>query len=308
MASEPKSVVRKEDHMPSQYVVVQYVPDPIADERINVGVIAYDTNGGHAVRAQFLHEWSRVRRFGGEDIRFLKDFALSVQRAVGVQAAALAAGYEPKGEALDRQAIERMAKRWQESIQFTAPRGSLKSADNLLREAVQRFLSESVQIAEKRRDRQAAVNLARSRVRSAVKHLVGGEAAESLTKPNYELPGAKAQHAFDVAVANGVPYLAAHAVSLEGNESKQLLTQLDALAWMLDDTHALRTDLPLGVVMLPPREGSSQFERLDKIRVERTELYQALGAKVLREDEVESWAASALEPTLTALTRGQGAN
>ena len=59
--------------MTSHYSIVQYVPDPIADERINVGVIATGENG--TVRVRFLGHWQRVHQFGRGDVSFLQEFA-----------------------------------------------------------------------------------------------------------------------------------------------------------------------------------------------------------------------------------------
>jgi len=51
--------------MVSRYSIVQYVPNPIADQRINIGVLAFDDN---RVCVRFLSNWERVKRFGMEDI------------------------------------------------------------------------------------------------------------------------------------------------------------------------------------------------------------------------------------------------
>jgi hypothetical protein len=278
--------------MASFYTVVQYVPDPISDERINIGVIAY---AGTIVRSQFLTEWRRVKSFGGEDVQFLKDFARRLQRAVARQAE----GLPVEGGPVNAASLERWIGSWHNSIQFTPARASLRSPDALLREGVQRFLSEPVRAAEEAgpRDHQDARDLTTSRVRRAVHDLVG-DVAESLTRQRYPLDGAKSRHTFAVAVANGVPYLAAQAVSLERGASKQLITTLDAIAWTVSDTHAQYNALPLGVVMLPARETSPHFADLDQLRAERKALYQELGADVLLEDEVEGWAKSVLQGVL----------
>ena len=55
--------------MVSRYSIIQYVPNPIADERINIGVVAFNED---AVRTHFLSNWERVRYFGMEDTEFLK--------------------------------------------------------------------------------------------------------------------------------------------------------------------------------------------------------------------------------------------
>jgi hypothetical protein len=58
--------------MASRYSVIHYVPNLIADERINIGVIAFNNN---VVRIRFVKNSQRVRHFGMEEIDFLKDFA-----------------------------------------------------------------------------------------------------------------------------------------------------------------------------------------------------------------------------------------
>ena len=49
--------------MPSRYSIIQYVPNPIADERIHIGVLAFDEN---LVKVSFLKNWQRVKDFGGD--------------------------------------------------------------------------------------------------------------------------------------------------------------------------------------------------------------------------------------------------
>ena len=59
--------------MASRYSVIQYVPNPIADERINIGVLAFNEQ---VVKVHFLSRWDRVRDFGQvKDIDFLQNFA-----------------------------------------------------------------------------------------------------------------------------------------------------------------------------------------------------------------------------------------
>jgi Protein of unknown function (DUF3037) len=67
-----------ETAMPGYYSVVQYLPDPVTDERVNIGVITYGDGG---IRCRFLRTWTRVRMFGGEDVSFLREFAAGVTQA-----------------------------------------------------------------------------------------------------------------------------------------------------------------------------------------------------------------------------------
>lgn len=59
--------------MVSRYSVIQYVPDAIANERINIGVLVFDEQ---VVRVKFLSKWNRVVHFApNSDISFLMDFS-----------------------------------------------------------------------------------------------------------------------------------------------------------------------------------------------------------------------------------------
>src|ERR1700682_5257485 len=98
--------------MPSHYSIVQYVPDPISDERINVGVIA--TGDGGAVRVRFLNHWQRVRQFGLRDVSFLQDFARRIE--IGQRELNLS------GDEWSEPILRRLSSEWIQSIQLTEPR------------------------------------------------------------------------------------------------------------------------------------------------------------------------------------------
>jgi hypothetical protein len=194
--------------------------------------------------------------------------------------------------------IRRWAGSWRNSIQFTQPRSSVHAPEALLQESVNLFLSEPALGAERPRGHQQVVALTKTGVRVAVKSYVGS-ASEKLTQENYEVPGIRQRKPFfDVAVANGLPYLAVQAVSLEVRGNRLLHNALDAIAWSIADTREIMPILPMGVVMLPPREGSPDFEALNSIQHERAIEYEELGATVLPPDSVEDWAKMALAPAL----------
>jgi hypothetical protein len=104
----------------SFYIIVQYVPDPIIDERINIGVLVL---GDGQVRSRSLKNWNRVRHFAEKDIGFLKDFVKEV-------------GF------WDEARVRRMAGRSSGTLQLTAPRASLLPADELLPDTAKCFLRE----------------------------------------------------------------------------------------------------------------------------------------------------------------------
>lgn len=116
--------------MPSKFSIIRYVPNPIAAEQINIGVVAFDAN---RIKARFLHSWDRVRAFGAEDPTFLRDFAETFSKEIKVAQPLLYEAGRPK-------LIERIAARWTHSIQFSEPRASLLSVDDLLKDIASRVL------------------------------------------------------------------------------------------------------------------------------------------------------------------------
>ena len=272
--------------MASRYSIIQYVPNPIADERINIGVLAFDED---QVKVHFLSRWDRVRCFGATgDISFLRDFAHEMQTAV--QAGLLFPGDEPSH--LPRhERLAKLAKGWINSIQFTEPCGSLATVDSLLEDTVNAYLLEIVPEKRKLRDRQAAAQVAMSHIRQVVRQRFGDHKAKELIRKDYELKGGRKEHRFDVTVANGRPFLAAHGISFEIQTPETLI---DSLAFMILDVKAANAEFPVGIVTLPPQPGSHDYKRLNQVYQKTAKTYEDMGAKVLQETEVESWVSEGL--------------
>jgi hypothetical protein len=107
--------------MPSFYFVAQYVPDQVADERINFGVFAC---GEGRTLYRFLRDWRRVEAFAdGGPTGFLREFAAD------------AASW-------DEVALRECAAKWRHSIQITPARGSLLPPESLLERMARAFLRE----------------------------------------------------------------------------------------------------------------------------------------------------------------------
>ena len=113
--------------MPSQYTIVQYLPNPISGERINIGAIAFDSQ---TTLVYFLKSWDRVKAFAGQDrdIGFLHYFVERITR-------------ETEEGKLKPHNIIQMTKNIN-SIQLTEPYWSLESVEVLLSEIVRDFLVE----------------------------------------------------------------------------------------------------------------------------------------------------------------------
>lgn len=54
----------------TQQIVVQYIPDIVRDEKINIAVVVVDSS---QISRAFTSNWLRVEVFAGHDIQFLKE-------------------------------------------------------------------------------------------------------------------------------------------------------------------------------------------------------------------------------------------
>ena len=124
--------------MTSYYSIIQYVPNPIANERINIGVLIFDEK---EIKVKFLKNWKRVKNFCMGDIAFLRDFESQMQEAVSQ-------GLLFPGDSLldqpRQERLQRVSENWMNSIQFTEPNFSLKPLDKLLEDSIKKYLIEPV--------------------------------------------------------------------------------------------------------------------------------------------------------------------
>jgi Protein of unknown function (DUF3037) len=268
---------------------IQYVPDPIADERINVGVLVIDAEG---ITSRFVRTWDRVKSFGGADVAFLRDFARKVE-AIGGPHPALP--IDPNG--ITEDLLATAPGKWKNSIQITHPRASTLCGGDLLDEVARRFLRERV--PQKRvRDRRAAAAIAAASLGQALLN-EGLRKPEKYVHRNYEIEGRFEDHSFDVALANGALGLGVLAMSFESGNATQLRREVQATAWTIDDVLREHRDLPLAVVALPPRSRSKTYDHA-------VELFGELGADVVPEHEIEAWAEEAAEQADFRHTRTLG--
>jgi hypothetical protein len=273
--------------MVSKYSVVQYLPDPLIDERINIGVVAFS---GDETRIRFLHSWNRVEKFALSNIDFVKEFSVQAYQEIPSQ---LILSEEDKDINLVEARFNSIFGNSINCIQFTQPKASLKSLDELVLYASQRFLVEpKSQKVIKPRDRQDAKKATVSGIRNA---LIKNDAKE-LLKTKYDLLGSRAKHNFDVVAANGKPLLAAHGISFEINEPRLVL---DALAYRIGDVKLDNSHFPIAVVILPPLESAASYEQLLHSYDEAVSVYKNMGADVLLEGQISDWASNIIEPTLS---------
>lgn len=272
--------------MASRYIVVQCVPDVVADERINIGVVAAD---GAVVRSAFLGSWERVRRFVGSDISYLQRFAEAVGSAHDRPLTLQGLG---ENTALDEPALLEMAKDWHYSIQFTAPRASTLSPVVFIERMSGRFLKGTPRMLSGYRDRKAAGSLVIRAVRGVLEARLGNGVRPFL-RTKASIRGELDHHRFDIAVGNGRALMAAQGMSFEIPDSGRLVRSYAQAAWAADDIRKRSPTMRLGIMALPPRPGMVGYSEATESFARADQVLGALGAPLIPESQFEQWVTDA---------------
>jgi hypothetical protein len=274
--------------MVSRYSVIQYVPNPIADERINIGVVAFNSD---VIQVRFVNNWERVRQFGVRDIEFLKDFAQQISNDArnGIILAS-----ENLNGLSNEELILRVSEKWINSIQFTSSRVSLYTVDELLEYIADTYLhkqSSNIERKSENRDRQSASRILKSKTRELIRQKFP-HTAKDWIKNNYELLGNTLNNKFDVVIGNGKPYFAAHSISFEV-QTTDMLTE--AISWRILNVKKHQSDLPLGIFVLPPKEEQDHYRQIEKTYEKTIQDYKTIGAEIVEENQLEKWLSEQIE-------------
>jgi hypothetical protein len=260
--------------MPSRYTLIQYRPDPASDERLNIGVIAWDAEGAHVV---FVESWEHVRLFGGQDVAFLREFAQSVQDRLPEEMA-------PIVEELTEELVQQWIGDLAHGVQLSPVEGAQEGAGKLISSLAARFLYSPSPRPKKRRGRRAAASHAYRAIKTALqKQPIGAGLLARLHRP---LAGKLGEHVFDVVLANDKPLAAVGAISFETRSKANLQREVDAIAWALDDVRHLDKDMPLAVFVLPPTNPAAE-----QVFRAASKTFKALGAEVMKDEAaIGRWA------------------
>jgi len=275
--------------MLSSYSIVRYVPDPIADERINIGVIVV---GEGVMRTRFIEDWRRIQQFGAEDISFLHDFVHDLEKVTNTW----------QVESDDKQdwsidTLTKLSAGWINSIQISTPRASLRTPDELLREISGIFLRErsrtdvaTIRVENDLRERESrpftkrdVVMLATREVETALANRFG-DRFERIVKRNSPVRGRVEEHDFDIVGENGHVLFAANGLSFDGRDTPSRLRDIDATAWAIDDVRKEDADIALAIIVRPPQSTSKLYARTERI-------FPNLGAEIVTDDHIDEWAA-----------------
>lgn len=247
--------------MTTFFSVIKYVPDPIASESINIGVVVFGV--GEPI-FRFTNNWKRAYTFGKVETSFLREFADEIQNKQ--------LGIFGETRQWNEPSLVKVLSRWNNSIQFTSPRASIKSPVDLLGEVSQLYLGASVtettnklrNVHSHRYDRKYALNQTIKMFRDAVNQKYGPAVAKAIVKRKSILVGKISDHDFDVVIENGAPYLAAYAISFRVGEALSLRKDVDAAAFAVEDIRKKSKKIELGIVAVPPSGSSDVYDRAKK--------------------------------------------
>jgi hypothetical protein len=273
--------------MTAHFSVVQYVPDAVADERINIGVIAVGDGG---IRCRFLRDWERVERFGGRNVAFLKDFARSVQETVVDQNRLL-----PVAPPLNLNILEHMATGWINSIQLTPPRGSIQDSDTLLASVAGDFLKERVPTKRETRQKRSIAVDAQAVLSDALEQRCGTSLARELVTRDYRYRGKHDEHEFDVAVGNGEVFLGAYALSFQIADTDYLHDRVKITGWDLSDVRSVDTELGLAVIASLPVPGHRHYDTVRSLYLQTEQICKEYEVSLVPEDNLFQIAAEIAE-------------
>lgn len=259
----------------TSYSVVQFVPDPIAGEAVNLGVIAWDDGG---IKTEVIKDWRRISSFAYSDIGFLRDFVKTFSRLSSNQARLPGLlGDKP----LNPADLEQLIEGWKNSIQFTPIRTSMKSAADLSRDLAKIFIKTKTPIRRKFVKSKAVkfatgvfYELFESRVGINVeKYVFNGE----------PIQGKLDSHQFDVVVKNGKLITALDTLSFASQNPKEIIRDIDATAWKLQDVKKKYKLVPLCVMAV--KSDLADVHVITKARA----IFSELDTKLVEQSELKNW-------------------
>lgn len=271
----------------SRYSIVRYLPDPLREEYVNIGVVVVTEDGSFS-RSRFLQRWSRIPNFTVQGSSFLKDVALEISQLADEQL-----DFQRR-EPFTVEQLQRLADHWRNAVQFSELRASVApDPARLLDQLYAQYVSAPGRSTVRARDKRAVIRVAREQLAEALAErfpvgtpeIIVGDALEGKREP----------HKFDLVVRNGKPLIGLEGLSFEAPPSRDLENEVSAVAWALDDVRSLDQDLPLGVLVILPR-----WPREDYRRAQR--LCETLAVALIPESEVGNWTARTVAGIRTTAT------
>ena len=255
--------------MATFYTVIQFVPDPVADERQRRGS-RFRRRPSPCPFREKLGPSSALRQQGR---LFLKQFARDLEDRIQDG---------PTSSRVTEATLRDMAANWRNAIQFTTPRGSLLSLEKLLEDAEGRFLASDRVPGSQPFTRRFMKKLAFDATCQAFVQR-GGERARRYVKRNFSINGAITAHPFSLAIANRTPCVAAEVFSFVGSSERSQEKGVMATAFAFEDVQKQHREIDLVALVLTGDESPT-------VSVDAMKVFGSLRARVVPKDQVDDWA------------------
>jgi len=261
--------------MTSKYAVVQFYPDPASDERLDIGVVAWDEEGAHVV---FIESWERAPTISVDEVYLLQDYAQLLQQRLTDRTV-------PHLDENTGELAEHLINIPMPGIRLTPTQSAPGDAPTLAADLAAQLHSASGARSERVRDRRIAASHAYRSITGALRKRAPRD-AKALIHARRMLEGKFGRHQFDVVLAADEPFAAVSALSFEVTSQRNLQREADATAWALDDVHKLRPDLPLAVFVLPPTNAQAEVVHRGAAKT-----FKGLGVRMIAgEPAIARWA------------------
>ena len=277
--------------MATFYSIIRAVPDPIAGEFVNIGLVVF---GDGKLRTEFISDWRRVECLANEDINYLQEFAREFERGaretmVGVTWPSFDAF--PVEAALSENVLRQMVSEWGNSIQFSPIEVANMAPDEALEELIPIFLKVVHSPQKPVRDARHAGQVAEREVETAFARVLGSRRAKSLVLHRTRLAGKRYdKNRVDVAVANGAPYLVGKGLSFEIASTDQIEQQVSTTVLQLGDLRDRYTKLAIGIIAVPPSNTGKGSSRARGLYHDMERYGRNLDARILTDEEAAEWA------------------
>jgi hypothetical protein len=228
------------------YSVIHVEPDAVRGERINIGVVAWNSKTGEGA-VHFAPYRERLRALGVTDTAFVADFRSWLAEAVAMRGERLFASGEGPEHPWSLEAMKRAAKEWGGMIRLSEPHPARASSAAVLAAEVYdravRLRAGAPPEAGKQAIRQAAAR----RLRTALKAQFG-ESPPLTVGVSREVQGQRDPHVFDVVLMNGGPKSVLVTPNLADPRTAEVRRDLEAAAWSIYDVSRLTGEIRFAVL------------------------------------------------------------
>lgn len=272
--------------MVSYYRVIKYIPDEVAGECINIGVVTY---GEGQIHYRFLRNWQRVKSFSGHDTDGLRRFADDFERGVIGQRGLESWDTRP---VITEEYLRTLVTRFSHSIQFSEERASLEKSEVLLADLAPLMLKEKAKSKVPRNylSNHDAQIVTHKTVQKAVQDVMN-DTADRYVRFRGSLEGACGPHPIGTTIQNGHIVAAVESLSFEGPHLDQRENDIRGRLWNLQDVRERNPDLSLAVTYYPPEGRVPLFDEM----IAATRLYNYQNVPP---DRVDAWARLAAQKLL----------